>query len=330
MSPLRKLLDRWVGGPDEGSAVGLLRAFGKLPSSSEFVQVECGSGAAKVFAEWIRVGYEGWVRLRGSDKSGEIRVSRLFMRLSGFRDRAVLAVVSPSRDSASPPRFFPFALYVLVPWGEERNWIEALVKWNRVWEELEKLLAALVGGSMKVGELRGMELAMQEPAELEPADELEKILRGEAFGEWWSALARSHGGVDEQAGAALLLGLESAGRQDQGLTVRLPLARQRAIWPQALAWLSWIGQQSFSTQPPTLIRLPVNGGTIDPTLTLSLRPVVSDDFLIVTSGVDDYSRVEDWQTLVRQGGDTIGVRWQAFCRAAHSSLWDFVHFTSEK
>ena len=72
MSPLKRIIDRLTGQSELDPKERQLRAFGKLPVSREFLQLEAGQGSGKVVQDWIKAGHESWITRAEAKQRGQI------------------------------------------------------------------------------------------------------------------------------------------------------------------------------------------------------------------------------------------------------------------
>ena len=104
MSPLKRIFNRLTGQDAVDSGSQILRAFGKLPSSREFLQLHAGQGPGKIGQDWVRNGHEEWVRRREGHRRGQIVPFSYFLDLPELGRQSLIACVWNSRDCAAPPR----------------------------------------------------------------------------------------------------------------------------------------------------------------------------------------------------------------------------------
>jgi type VI secretion system ImpM family protein len=136
MRSLLSKLKNLRGGAFSGDVV--LRAFGKLPISREFIHVEDGEGPARAFAEWLGSGHDAWVASHSDSTRGELQPARLAVAMPSHESTWIVATVWPSHDAA--PRHFPFTLFVTVPVsGAPADPTARVLQCVPVWERLDEI-----------------------------------------------------------------------------------------------------------------------------------------------------------------------------------------------
>ena len=140
---LWKIINRITGQQEAGLNERLLRAFGKLPVSREFLHLEAGQGTAKLVQDWIKSGHDSWVRRFDVKKRGQIAPSCMFTTIPASRDRAVVGCIWNSRDNASPPRTFPFSLFLVQSPAAHDDWLGQFLICDNYWNQFVEIYDAL-------------------------------------------------------------------------------------------------------------------------------------------------------------------------------------------
>lgn len=296
MSPIRKILDaitRANGAADPDLKV---RAFGKLPSSREFQHLDAGQGPAKIFADWIKSGHDHWVTCVETEKRGEIVPYGLLAALPGLKDYQVVARVWNSRDSASPPRAFPFVLFTLLKWPKNCGKLERLVVCRQIWNRFGELFQRLSDDSLKLRDLRGELLDVDLDESVAGAGKLVAAMEQTSLPKWLEAIAPSTRSSDPAEMLALLQLLVEGWREQGssvGVAVRLPVCNAFALAPQVAAWLRWLDVNVSNSAELVGLFVP-QGGLNDATaINLITRPISTADFQLLTTNAEEYHFVED-------------------------------------
>jgi hypothetical protein len=98
MSPLKRIIDRITGQGELDPKERQLRAFGKLPVSREFLQLEAGQGSGKIVQDWIKAGHESWITRVEAKKRGHIAPFSYLVDIPGSKNLVALGCVWNSRD----------------------------------------------------------------------------------------------------------------------------------------------------------------------------------------------------------------------------------------
>lgn len=318
------------GGASAGEAV--LRAFGKLPVSREFIHVEDGEGAARAFAEWLGAGHDAWIAAHGDGTRGELLPSRLLMCLPRYESTWIVASVWPSRDQA--PRHFPFALYVVIPAANLPA--EPLARWLSclpVWERMEPIFPDLQRADLETVQttLRDQRISFgalelkqsfarveAEAAQIQLSDWLAAVLGAEAARDpvewlWWLQ--------------KLADGWRGEGPQHVPLAVRCPLSPAFSLSAQIGAWLRWFdvqlraasargGGSALLTRAGLIVPSP---GVAERTAGLGLleNPLRPGDFELLTSDAARYKGAEE---LSQSSGEPAREGFDAFAERMRREL----------
>ncbi|HEY3245383.1 MAG TPA: TagF domain-containing protein [Phycisphaerae bacterium] len=284
----------------DGPAV--LRAFGKLPVSREFIHVEDGEGAARAFAEWLGAGHDTWVAAH-SDASagpaaarGAMLTGRLVARLPRFESLWIVASIWPSHDQA--PRQFPFTLYVVLPAAGLP--VEPAGRWAAcvpLWERFDQIFPEL-----QRGDLDGVQASLREQRINSGAGDAAALLQecaaqaaGVPLKGWLAAL----GGEAARDPLAWLWWLQriaeewcSDDAQRVALAARFPLSTAHPQAPQLVSWLGWLELQCRAVARRSSLMLPV-APDAGAALSLLENPLRPDDFQLLTSDARRFAGVED-------------------------------------
>jgi len=297
VSPLKKIIERFTGNGTTEHPPLQLRAFGKLPISNEYINVDVGQGPAKDFLEWYHEGHANWIRLSGPDKRGEIVPTCLYWPVPGSKNQAVVACTWNSQDGASPPRSFPFTLLVLVQNPPKRSWADHFSVCNHLWTQMQSYFQPLYDEETPLQQIREVTLSVSFD-ELESTNEsLSNQVESINLSSWLDSIAVSTACPDAANLMGLFHWLISSRREHltkHGLGVRLPLSPEFPIPPQVVAWLQWLHSHLGETSPPlTSLLVPIDATSPSPAVTILTRPVTSNDLQLATSKACDFPGVED-------------------------------------
>lgn len=296
MSPLKRIINRLTGQSEPDPNERRLRAFGKLPVSREFLQLEAGQGSGKVVQDWIKAGHESWITRAEARKRGLIAPFCYFVDLSDLKNLVAIGCIWNSCDGASPPRAFPFTFFLTQPATAQSNWVGQYLICAHYWRQLADLYEPAARGDTKIQNMRAHELqpidalcdateaVAKEAAQVELGYWLESLLpnvRCDKPLEYLAFLESQLDGWRRQAHAS-------------GLALRLPLSRTIAYRVQVAAWLRWLSTQiGESSIPLTGLFVPQEVAEAEPVLTLVTGPICEKDFQFLTTDARSHDHVED-------------------------------------
>lgn len=285
--PPRSLGRQYLSPIGEGSFSAPLRACGKIPVSSEFVDVRCdGSEAAERYRSWIQDGANFLDHSRGSTPF--VLNDHRVVITSLTPGVLVVACIWHSGDKPSEQgiqRPYPFTLFGLIPAPRTRCTLAHLLGLAApLWRQIEGLYPTVLACDDRMessGRIRSASLAITQ----DPDAVLRDLLAGSAsvdFGPWW---ARSGGGTVARDGFMCLLQQvhcdhwRSRGQRPD--VWRLPIVPSDDLAMQAAVWLSWLDHNL--KRPPTELGLllPSQGANAYPWLRLVSRPIRTDDFVLL-------------------------------------------------
>ncbi len=273
-----------------------LRAYGKLPLYAEYRRLEVAPGAPTSFSRWLDEGRLAWVRSAASSPAGVMRPSRMMILPPDQRD-FVLASIWDSRDSLGRP--FPFCFFVVCPpaslgQNPHQQWAAADVifsQFDALHAELHRLGRG--GDFYKVYGKRTL-IAAPEDVERRAAELWEKA--GAIPADGW--FARSHISSADNPGDWYGSLLRRANRWRANpagladLAVACPVADGFAPSAQAVMWLQWLSGVVRRAGRPVQMIVPAPGAAGPALLHVLLRPLLPDDFQLLTTGDGRYGYVE--------------------------------------
>lgn len=325
MSPLKRIFNRMTGQDAGDSGPQLLRAFGKLPSSREFLQLRAGQGPGKIGQDWIRDGHEEWVRRREGHRRGQIVPFSYFLDLPELGCQSLIACVWNSQDGAAPPRSFPFVLYVVCTAPAAEEWLDRFLWCEHYRPQFEELFKSLSNGETNLRDLEGYELRLPSQQEVDPdgcaaaASQIELRI-------WLEAMLPALHCDSAENCLGMLTALADKWRahaSDSGIAVRLPLSRQWPYQPQVAAWLKWLAAQlTGSPHELTGLFVPLDVPQAEPAVTITTRPTCPADFHFLTSNTASYPSVDD-ATSCRDPSSTPAAQGSPERLSRTASLWDW-------
>ncbi|MCH8053941.1 MAG: DUF2094 domain-containing protein [Planctomycetes bacterium] len=296
MSPLKRIIDRLTGQGAPDPKERQLRAFGKLPVSREFLQLEAGQGSGKVVQDWIKAGHESWITRAEARKRGQIAPFCYFVDIPDSKSLVALGCIWNSYDGASPPRMFPFTFFLTQPATAQNNWVGQYLICENYWRQLGSLYEPATRGDVRIQDLREHELqpidalsdateAMaEEAAQIELGHWLESLLPNVRCDTPLEYLAFLESRLDGWRRQAL----------GSGLALRLPLSRTIAYRVQVAAWLCWLSTQIGECNTPlTGLFVPQEVAEAEPVLTFVTGPICEMDFQFLTTDARSHDHVED-------------------------------------
>ncbi len=291
MSPIKKLLNRITGQELSEADQRRIRGFGKLPSSREFVHIDAWQEQARVYQAWVQGGHDRWVTRVDPQRRGRVTPAGLFARFPELDDLAVVASIWNSRDSAAPPRTFPFTLFALqaVP---DTTWAAHLITCSVAWDQFSDLFGLLSRGAIGPQDVRDRPL--QAPADpAAAAGSLQQDMQAIPFCPWIRGLAAAAQSAGAESYLQYLGGLLLNWRnQPHGFAARLPLSRSHPYRPQVAAWLQWL-QTHLGDLDLTALLVPQNVPEAAPAVVLLTRPLSPADFQLLTTNAADCDSVDD-------------------------------------
>ena len=329
VSPIKKIINRITGQREAGSNERLLRAFGKLPVSREFLHLEAGQGQAKLFQDWIKAGHDNWVRRLETQKRGQIAPSCMFTTIPESRDRAVVACIWNSRDNASPPRTFPFSLFLVQSAAAHHNWLDRFLLCENDWDRLIQCYDELRTEDMTLQELQGRQVLPIDDLNRQ-ADEVANAAGQIEFETWLRAILPAVRCDTPLAYLQFLQAMVDRWRRHNangGAAVRLPLSRAYPYRVQVAAWLRWLAAHLDSTRTRlTGLIVPQNVPETQPAITVATRSMTEADFQLLTTNAAEYEEIEDaTQPQIPAAGDDRGEpHFREFLKGG-KSLWDWAH-----
>lgn len=294
MMTIRKLINR-LSAPDPDTARRLqLRAFGKLPSSSEFVELHAGEGPAKACQDWITSGHGHWVTCTEPEKRGRIVSSGLFGMLPEFKNHCFVARMWDSQDNTS--RAFPFTLYVLEEKPNGRSWLQHLAVCQQLWRQLDQhfeplytLQAGLQDMPSYAEALSANEIVAQAEKTAKPAQRIQ-------LSAWLDAILPATRCGDRIQFIRLLHSfLESWRREERqkNLGIRLPVTPSFPVIAQVAAWLQWLDVNLGPNLPAMTGLFVPQESSQAAAMTVMTRPLLEADFCLLTTNAADYHQVDD-------------------------------------
>jgi len=333
MSPLKRIIDRLIGQGAQDASERQLRAFGKLPVSREFLQLEAGQGAGKVVQDWIKAGHESWITRAEAKKRGHIAPFCYFVDIPGSKNLAALGCIWNSRDGASPPRAFPFTFFLTPPATAPNNWVGQYLICENYWRQLGGLYEPATRGDVRIQDLRAHEL--------QPIDTLSDATEAIAheaeqvqLGHWLESLLPNVRCDKPQEYLAFLESrLDGWRRQAHGsmLALRLPLSRAIAYRVQVAAWLRWLSTQIGESRVPlTGLFVPQEVAEAEPVLTFVTGPICEKDFQFLTTDARSHDHVEDATSYKAPSEGPSSDRQTNMQQvlSAGGSLWDWANLRS--
>lgn len=303
MSPLKRFIQKIAGVELRAPELIRLRAYGKLPSGMEYVHLDAAEGIAKVFPEWIKSGHDRWVERTARELRGKTRPSRAILALPGLKDQVACAAVWPSRDSASPPRAFPFALFAMVDDLILDEPVKMLAVGAQLWSHMDNAFWPVFDGDVALASLRERTLSGDVGRHVPQAENLTVEAAAIPWETWARSIATASGCRE---GAELEPRLRRAAahwRQDPAnLAIRLPLSGDWNHLPQAAAWLTWLRRilEDSTWKPAGLILPHPEAVGLQRLVVLGRRPI-STDYQLLTTDAGTYECVEDLATLALDG-----------------------------
>lgn len=329
MSPLKRIFNRMTGQDAVDSGSQLLRAFGKLPSSREFLQLRAGQGPGKIGQDWLRNGHEEWVRRREGHRRGQIVPFSYFLDLPELSHQSLIACVWSSQDGAAPPRSFPFMLYVVCTAPPAEDWLDRFLLCEHYRPQFEELFEALFEGKTSLRDLEDFELRSPSQLEVDSNDcataASQILLRS-----WLQAMLPALHCDSAENCLAMLTALAERWRahaSETGIAVRLPLSRQWPYQPQVAAWLKWLASQlKGSPHELTGLFVPLDAPQAEPAVTITTRPTCPADFHFLTSNAASYPSVDD-ATRCKNPSSTPTAKESPQSPSDTASLWDWATAT---
>lgn len=294
MSPIKRLIDK-ITGNDQPEQSQRIRAFGKLPSSREFQQLEAGQGIAKQFQDWLHQGHANWIRQRSVENRGKVASTCLLWPVPNSRKQAIIACIWSSRDSAS--RAFPFVLLVTMPIAPKTDLLQRFALCSQIGPLFSEQFKALFSGEKQLADLRESSVRELDAEELasvlaELKDQAHRI----NLQEWFNSLVAGYPGLDDSRFVGVLEQLmrRSQSSADAGLGIRLPLSRSFPFGPQICAWLNWL-QRHLQVQTFHGVSLfaPQNGAVVHPAVAVLTRPITEADVQLATTDAAGIDSVDD-------------------------------------
>lgn len=320
MSPLKKFLDRLTGSEVEPRP--LLRAFGKLPESREFLQLEAGRGAPKLFQNWVKAGHDQWVTVVPAERRGTLLPCRMWAVLPEAPDHAVVAHLWRSQDSAK--RVFPFTFFVVLKTPRDLTPLPALDLARRYWAGLEPLFAEIAQGQRVLQSFRDCVLDENEtaPAGADLITEAQNI----PASDWFEALSAGSAQWKTDFLSRLRGAVANWRAHPAAATasIRVPLSRRHDYTVQAAAWIRWLETQHPGRELQlTALALPAPATAIAPAVALITRPLREGDFQLLTSDAPDYEYLEDLDRHPHALSDPAAADFEDGDLAG--SLWDWAN-----
>ena len=345
MGPVKKILERLfhvTGSADGSDGLVTLRAFGKLPNYLEYQHLEDSAGLAREFQEWIVAGHSHWVQVVPPGERGNVLTTDLIGFLGTNRDEVIVARMWQSRDSANPPRRFPFTFFVTIPLGK---WTEApldqIIRSSRLWASLQVAFDRQHLIYERGGTFQRFYRAQKIGIEFDDGtDEREKICAAAKdipFLGWLESVTPTCQAKDSKAWLGALKGLavewNDTGGSGPPVAVRFPLSPLFRLEVQAAAWTRWL-------EANVKRRLPFSGGLVNHTskgkvqsMTIVTRPFEMEDFLLTTESAPTCDQAEDVGSLPPPAEDTMDQDQQEdpspvdILLQGEYSLWDWANMS---
>lgn len=287
-----------AGSGDGGRPVdAVLRAYGKLPIYPEYRRLEVSPGLPTAFSQWLDAGRLAWMRTPARHDGRATHSSRLLLRLADSRE-VVVASLWDSRDSLG--RIFPFTFFVTCPpesLGDTliERWFAAAelhATFERYYGEIGTV--AKGGDFYKFFQKRAVTLrsdllggrlaeAQRAAATINATDWVAAWSGSPEFDAalWFSGLLRR---ADRWRTQPAVL---------DELALSCPLAPSIPTLAQTYCWLKWLEPLLTKLNRPIGIVAPAGSSPAVPAaLQLLVRPVLPDDFQILTSDEPIYGFVE--------------------------------------
>jgi hypothetical protein len=341
---VKKILDRLFhsAGPADGSD-GLvpLRGFGKLPNYLEYQHLEDSTGLGRDFQEWVVAGHQHWVQVVPPQERGRMQTADLTGFLGKNQDEVVVARLWHSRDSANPPRQFPFTFFVTIPrarWADDP--LDQLIRSSRLWASLQiafdrqHLIYERGGTFQRFYRDQRIDIEFEDGA-----DETTKVVAAASAipgPAWLESASESCVAKDARGLMGVLKALAAQWNECRDCWppggVRLPLSSLFRVEVQAAAWLRWL---EVNVKRP----LPVGGTLISygpggrpDSLALLSCPFVEEDFLLITESAEHCERTEDVRHLApsadrEPAGDEQVASAVDILPAGEYSLWDWANMS---
>ena len=286
-----------LSGPDPA-----LRWFGKLPTYGDYYSSSTDGDWTVEFHNWLLEGfvaYRSRIAATGIRSSGVSRSSWI-VRLPKSNVTVLSSIADYGGDSQG--RAFPLCFYVGLP---TPSWpgptgdtvLGAMGVLGRLADahtEVDRLLAS----SQEVEPVfspRGIDVAAVSAAVVD--DSWRKDASATPMNQWFAGAAELLQAKDQKTwGRALMRwgqAIGALGPDAHGVTLRLPLSNAAVIDAQVAGWLRWLA--SYMDLASRQVSLAV---VVDPPhhagyLAVVVRPIMPEDFLLVTPAHDTLSYVDD-------------------------------------
>lgn len=286
----RRLLE---AGPDGRPRV-VVRAFGKLPVASEFIDVGCDDlPYAQAFRTWIGDGWKLLEQATASNASA-FAVHHVFLTF----DNGKVAVIGNVWDSTDRPsqqgssRRFPFALFVILPADGARGILRNVAPLGvRVGQQL-KALRATLGDSADRAEcatrIRGLRVALGDgPEDVQLADAAGQT----RLADWAAGLPGAPSLAEFASGLANFAAFHRRQEKQRRAVWRLPLATGVDTWTQAAAWLHWL-DQNMSPRGDVGVFVPAEASETGPhEIAVAGGSAQGSDFVLLSGDAEVVARV---------------------------------------
>lgn len=287
-----------AAGGDGGRPVdGVLRAYGKLPIYPEYRRLEVSPGLPTAFSLWMDAGRLAWMRAPARADGRATRASRLLLRLPDSKD-VVVASLWDSRDSLG--RVFPFTFFVTCP--PESLGDTLIERWYAAGElhaSFERYYGE-IGTVAKGGDFykffQGRTVVLRPESIAGRIAEAQRAAATIDAAQWvaqWS-------GSPEFDASLWFAGLQRRAERWRAqpailddLALSCPLAAAMPAAPQIHCWLKWVEPLMTKLNRPIGVVAPAGATPAAPaSVQIFARPVLPDDFQVVTSDEPTYGFVE--------------------------------------
>ncbi len=281
--------------PRESTAAQPLYAFGKLPTLRDFVHLNIWNGITRHMQDWIKNGHDHWVGAQSKNR-GKMGSFGLLLNFPEYKDQAVVARIWDSRDGTSPPRPFPFCLFMVEPAGSTGD-PELLVSASKIWSRMDEWFRLTCEGKMSLVQLRDTHLDRAEPPPDESVLPVTSSLEKTLLTDWLDSLlpqTKCRSRLDILLLLREMMILWRAAQTRDGLAVRLPLNAQMSITDQVSAWMQWMTtnlNSGFSGYRAVIV--PGDSSPHRASVVFLARPITVEDFQLLTSEASTYSNVDD-------------------------------------
>jgi hypothetical protein len=296
-----------------------VRAFGKLPTSREFLQIDTANGAARSYEEWLKSGHDQWVVDTQSGNRGRVAPSRLLLRFPNTSEM-VIARLWASADAAG--RTFPFSLFVLAE-PTRHTLTEVFALASVVWTWLDSLHQPFEDGSRDLRDLRREAIAVTEDGVSRQLGTLEQAMTEISLLDWLRTIAKDSAIDSSTLAQGLITTSETQLLNSQSITV--PLVRRHDPAAQAAAWLSWLGGRSESARSLNGVLWRQDLPDVPPAMSILGRAPLNRDFQLLTTDATECTHLDDLGSLGkarRTTPDMLGL-----LDDPHKSLLDFASYS---